>query len=884
MPSYLWLRPLSYRLLGRPARRASATRPAGSSRRRVPPCLEMLEDRITPATDQTFAPTTFADDGSANSLRGAIIASNSDGFTIPDHTDTIQLKAGTYTLNKGQLSINAENHNLIIQGQGTTGPNATIIQQTVADRVFLIDDGNGNPEKIIFKDLVIEGGNAQVDGQEGTNIAAGGGILAKSGLVTLSNVVVQSNAARASAGNSAQGGGIYMINGADQFNASLTIQNSIIKNNGVFGGAGGDAEGGGVFGTGPFTISISNSTLSDNTATGGNNSNGDGGGAGGGGVCGTFCGISISNSSVSNNTVTGGSGAKGNGGIAAGGGVFGNLSDISISHSVLTNNTVTGGSTTSGNGGLAAGGDVAAREPSGVSHSLTIAHSSLVNNHVVGGNSSAGSGGSAEGGSVFGNCSTTLTSCALTGNTLTGGNGTVNTTVIGTNSVSNNSSVITPGDIGGMAAGGGIWAAGTTVITTCDLSGNILSGGNGTLNTLSANFAGDVGGEAQGGGAAIQSASATITQSTFLNNQVNGGNGNYGSGSVAGSIGGSASGGGIYVNASGGAKCIIDMSASTVSGNLVFGGNGSRGGLFKINGNPAIPVPGFASGGGADLEAGSFLGLLNSTIANNNITGGQGGPANPAAGGGGLFFNDKAGAQLVNDTVVGNKANPSPTDQGSTRGGGIDNVNTLPGAVALGNTLLALNGANSGPDFFGAASNANHNLISDADGSSGFSPLDGNLVGTTTNFLNPGIGGLANNGGPTQTIALLAGSPAINAGLNIPQSQTGPFDQRGQGFARVSGGAMDIGAFEFQQQSASVVPPSPVAAPPGPRPASTLHTPSLLSLFDSLLGGVQTMNSDGTVTVIDRFFGIPLLVATYDSSGNLVSVTLFGINVTFLFA
>ena len=75
--------------------------------------------------------------------------------------------------------------------------------------------------------------------------AATAGILAKSGEVTLSNVVVQSNAARASAGNSAQGGGIYMINGAVQFNASLTIQNSIIKNNGAFGGAAGAAAAGG---------------------------------------------------------------------------------------------------------------------------------------------------------------------------------------------------------------------------------------------------------------------------------------------------------------------------------------------------------------------------------------------------------------------------------------------------------------------------------------------------------------------------------------------------------------------------------------------------------------------------------------------------------------
>jgi hypothetical protein len=762
----------------------------------------MLEDRITPAADQTFTPTVLTDGASSGgqikTLRDAINASNADGFTIPDHTDTIQLKAGTYTLNLGQLGILAENHNLIIQGQGTTGPNATIIQQTVADRVFLIDDSNGNPEKITFKNLVIEGGNAQVDGQEGPELAVGGGILAKSGEVTLSNVVVQSNAARASAGNSAQGGGIYMINGAVQFNASLTIQNSILKNNGAFGGTGGAAEGGGVFGTGPFNISISNSTVSNNGATGGNNSNGDGGDAAGGGVFGTSCGISISNSSVSSNSVTGGKGSNGNGGDAEGGGVFGRLTDISISESVLSNNVVTGGSTSSGNGGLAAGSDVAAEEPSGASNTLTIAHSNLVNSQVVGGNSSAGSGGSAEGGGVFTSCSTTVTSCTLSGNTLTGGNGTLNTKVIGTNSVSNNSSVVTPGDIGGKAAGGGIWAAGTTVITGSNLSGNILTGGNGTLNNLSANFAGDVGGEAQGGGAVIQSASATITASILSNNQLAGGNGNYGSGSVAGSIGGAASGGGLYVNASGGAKCIIGMSASTLSGNFVFGGNGSRGGLFKINGNPAIPVPGFASGGGADFEAGSFLDLRNSTIADNNVTGGQGGPTNPASAGGGLFFNDRAGAQLVNDTVVGNQANPSPTDQGSTRGGGIDNVNTLPGAVALGNTLLALNGANAGPDFFGAASNATHNLISDADGSSGFSPLDGNLVGSTAKFLNPQIGGLANNGGPTQTIALLAGSPAINAGQNVPPSQIGSFDQRGQGFARVSGGAIDIGAFEFQ--------------------------------------------------------------------------------------
>ena len=43
------------------------------------------------------------------------------------------------------------------------------------------------------------------------------------------------------------------------------------------------------------------------------------------------------------------------------------------------------------------------------------------------------------------------------------------------------------------------------------------------------------------------------------------------------------------------------------------------------------------------------------------------------------------------------------------------------------------------------------------------------------------------------------------------------------------------------------------------------------------------MNGNGTETVIDCFFGIPLFVSIYDSAGNLESVTVFGINVTILF-
>jgi hypothetical protein len=78
---------------------------------------------------------------------------------------------------------------------------------------------------------------------------------------------------------------------------------------------------------------------------------------------------------------------------------------------------------------------------------------------------------------------------------------------------------------------------------------------------------------------------------------------------------------------------------------------------------------------------------------------------------------------------------------------------------------------------------------------------------------------------------------------------------------------------------------SPPAPPSGSSPAfpPTLHTPYLLALFDQLLKGIETMNSNGTVTVTDSFFGFPL-VSTYNSAGYLVNVTFFGLNITALFA
>jgi hypothetical protein len=834
----------------------------------------MLEDRITPA-DITIAPTTFADDGKADSLRGAISTANADTDLIADNTYIIQLKAGTYTLtipNKagyenenqsGDLNINASFHDMIIQGAtDANGKPTTIIQQTVADRVFHIQNG-GNPQNVIFKNLIIEGGSAQDDGADGaaagSTKADGGGIMvegegvftnhggAASVDVTLSNVALQSNHANAAAGFSAHGGGIFVLA------ASLNIQNSTIQNNTALGGAGGgSAAGGGVFGS-ASNISISGSVVSNNTVAGGSTTNGNGGSAAGGGVSGGDV-----NGSFSNGLPT----------------------SLTLTNSELLSNTVRGGDAKSGgSGGAAEGGGVFA------SCLATVNGCNLFGSKVIGGNGGNGQGGAAEGGSVFSADTTfgpgtiTIEDSGLSHNTLTGGSGTINPTTIGTLT-----SVITPGDVGGEAAGGGIWSScsGKTSITGSAMQDNNLTGGEGTLNNSSASFAGDVGGEALGGGAVVRNVGATITASNFLNNNLAGGNGTYSAGTVAGSVGGAASGGGVDVSTSGGATPVITISDSTLSGNFAFGGNGSvktlPGSTFSGG-----SIPGFASGGGARFDAGSTGALVNSTIADNQAIGGQSSSLIPVASGGGLYFDNSSSGNLTNVTVVGNQASPSATGQGSTSGGGIDN-NNLPGKgiVTLHNTLVALNGANKGPDFAGTVTNSDHNLISVADGSSGFSAANGDLLGSELHFLNPVLGSLANNGGPTQTIALLAGSPAINAGDTNGGLVTGKFDQRGQGFARVVNGVIDIGAFEVQPPK--VVPPLGVKPPP-PSPAAppTLHTPPLLAFFDGLLGGIEKVNSNETETVIDSIFGFPLLVATYNSAGNLLSVELFGIDVTFLF-
>jgi predicted outer membrane repeat protein len=193
-----------------------------------------------------------------------------------------------------------------------------------------------------------------------------------------------------------------------------------------------------------------------------------------------------------------------------------------------------------------------------------------------------------------------------------------------------------------------------------------------------------------------------------------------------------------------------------------LGGAIANGGVLMVTG---CTFDGNSAGAGGAIFS---LEATTCTAMNSTFRGNSGGSI---FGGGAIYSVGEL--TVVNCTVVGNS------------GGGI---NAALGTLNLENTIIA--DSTGMPD---CASDSppvvnSHNLIKDGS----CSPM---LTG------DPKLGPLQSNGGPTQTFALLAGSPAIDAGddsvLGPPFSLT--TDQRGPGFPRKSGLRVDIGAFELQQ-------------------------------------------------------------------------------------
>jgi hypothetical protein len=170
--------------------------------------------------------------------------------------------------------------------------------------------------------------------------------------------------------------------------------------------------------------------------------------------------------------------------------------------------------------------------------------------------------------------------------------------------------------------------------------------------------------------------------------------------------------------------------------------------------------------------------------------------ANSAGGGIVSSHHSLATLTVVNSTLAANSA---------SSGGGIYDL--FGSRDRIQNTVVARNTTTvAAPDMASGATSDGNNLIGDGDSAAGFvNGTNGDKVGTTANPIDAKLETDANgkvvvkdNGGPTQTIALLAGSPAVDAGsdavLGSPYNLT--TDQRGPGFARKQGAHVDIGAFE----------------------------------------------------------------------------------------
>jgi hypothetical protein len=374
----------------------------------------------------------------------------------------------------------------------------------------------------------------------------------------------------------------------------------------------------------------------------------------------------------------------------------------------------------------------------------------------------------------------TITNSTISGNSLnvtiggfqtTYGNSGIGNAGAGTLTVQNStiSGNFSPGAVG---YGAGILntSTGTVSVTNSTISGNTAEGaggrgggiantGTGTVTVTNSTISGNIGGGAGGSGGGIANTGAGTV--SMLNSII--------SGNFAGGAGGN--GGGI-ANAGAGTitvtNCTIGNNSSGAAGGAA-GGIANAGTMTVINSNISSNIAGGSNGGGikntgtltvtSSTVAGNFAALgggINNagtlTLTNSTIAG------NTASKGGGIW--NSGILTVTNATITGNL--------GSSNGGGVYQSS---GVVNAANTIIAGNQAKINPNLFGSLTTDDHNLI--------------NMSATAA-----GLGILGNYGGPTQTIPLLPGSPAIDAG----GATTITMDQRG--LLRV--GSPDIGAFESQ--------------------------------------------------------------------------------------
>ena len=472
--------------------------------------------------------------------------------------------------------------------------------------------------------------------------------------------------------------------------------------------------------------------------------------------------------------------------------------------------TITGGSATTNGGGILA---------AGVLRSLTLSADTITGNEVTLGPTNAGGGGG-----VYVN----------------------GADLVVTNSTIDGNSATLTGSASGSSGGGGIYSnGGAMTIGGSDISHNTMdqassSGDNGgggiyanggaveldasTVLDNSSHITSDTGGDNGGGGVHSESGGVTLSSS-----KVNGNSFTLGS-----STGGDNGGGGIFADGD-----QVTVVFSSIDGNALTlqsdtGGDDDGAGLASQGGDIGVAFSSISNntgnitdsggddGGGAILDEGGSNVYLTSTLSGNSMTISGGGVDN---GGGAIYsFGDSL---ISNLTIAGNHTNAP--------GGALLNR----GQARFKDTIVAGNVATPAGNCAGTGTFVSAGFNLESANSCVFNAT-GDLVNT-----DPLLGPVQNNGGPTPTQALPAGSPAVDAGdCTDLAGQPLTIDQRGVARPQPTGGKCDIGAYELAPSSPP--PPSAPAAVPGALAATS-------STGASFSGSV---NPQGQATTVFFQYGI----------------------------
>jgi predicted outer membrane repeat protein len=711
--------------------------------------IELLEERrmLAAYLVNTELDSIDANDG-LTSLREALVSSNAVAGPDTINFDA-SLSGKTILLMHGELLVA---DSATIDGLGAnqltidaSGNDPTPTQKNEdGSRVFNVAGPGDDFLNVLIDKLTITGGDSAQ--------FSGGGAICNQEDLTLTDCAITNN--------SGYKGGAVATEGP------LHVVSCVISGNASY-----RKGGGAIYADSEEPVSVTDSTITGNTSH-------SGGGAIYQNVGHTWGWITVTNSSITHNTASG-----------SGGGILADL--VTIDASEINNNA----STRYGGGVYASGititsstvNDNSAVKGGGV---LCDQNSSSIAESVFSGNSAQDSGGAIYSGNTLTISNTTIESNVAR---WCGGGiyGHYDSVITVAHSAIRGNSVTENGDSGG----GGIFSRNSLLLSDSVISGNMAAGGGGGIFnigyltrisrcTITGNSAGK-----DGGGVEIRYYYLELKDSDVSNN-------------TAGGLGGGIDwGSGISSK-----PLVIDH--STISGNSAGRGGGLRGGGGTCNITQSVISKNSATydGGGIfNMWGGAALTVTGSTISGNT-----------ARNGGGIYT---YGVTLVNCLVTNNAAtqsgggiysrqsilrNSTITANTAASGGGVFLSNST---LTISDTIVARNIADpgAGDDVVGPVS-TKFSLIGNSSGAT-IADGGGNLIGTQLAPMDPLLGPLTYNGGPTflngskiLSRVLLPGSPAINAGN--PASLSGSNgvllnDQRGGPFTRVAG-RVDIGAIESQ--------------------------------------------------------------------------------------